>query len=293
MNTLEKKLAPSSALPVYQDKWVQVIGIPVITLFAQYLTYNNIQLNWMLAYELCSDAFKIFLIWQVFLFLLRYLDKRLSWQEHFVLRLVIQVGLSCFVCSLALTFLVWLEYALFRPYPNENFFQFDLVIANIFILFINAVYVGLYFYGAFQSKREKEQENPISASPLEASEVRPQAESYLVKSGKKEFLIPFEEILGIYSEEKETYLVSSEGKLFVLESSLDKVMQQLPHPYFFRANRKFILSRQAVAMFQAETNGKVLASLKPSPKLPDQIMVSKDRAPAFRQWLKENHSSLK
>ncbi|WP_210490155.1 LytR/AlgR family response regulator transcription factor [Rufibacter aurantiacus] len=288
MKPMVSESIPAKPLPVYRDKWIQLVGIPVITLFVQYLTYNYIRLTWMLAYELVSDAAKIWVVWQVFKVLLRKLDQKLPWSRGFLPRLLVQVGISCVVCLAVLTGLVWLDYALVRPYPLEHFFSLDLVLALIFILFINAIYIGLYYYDALQAKPLLA---PTPAPDMPSGPAAP--EVFLVKLGKREVLLPYQEILCVYSEDKETFLLTTAGKLYPLDSSLEKVMTQLTAPLFFRVNRKYILSLQAVAMVQPEDNGKLAVSLKPFPRLPEQLTISRDRAPAFRQWLKAHHSSLK
>jgi hypothetical protein len=42
-----------------------------------------------------------------------------------------------------------------------------------------------------------------------------------------------------------------------------------------------------VESVQAESYGKLAVRLKPHQKLPEQLSISRDKAPAFRQWLKQ------
>ncbi|QHT66536.1 hypothetical protein GXP67_07630 [Rhodocytophaga rosea] len=175
------------ALPVYRDKWIQIIGIPLITVFSYYLTYNNIQFNWWLVYEFCSDVVKIFLVWQVLRFVITRLDRYHPWEHHLVKRLAIQIPLTCIAGLIALTALVFTDYAFIRPYPLEHYFSLDLIIALIFLLLGNAIYVSLYYYDVYlRSITEKQ------ALARQLQEEHTFANEHLVvKMGKRDIVVPF------------------------------------------------------------------------------------------------------
>lgn len=267
---------------VYRDKWARMIGIPLIAAFSHYLTYNNTKLDWILVSEFLSDSFKIALVWQVVRWVVVRLDGVLPWQGNFVKRLLVQYLLTSTVGSAALTALVLSEYNFIRNYPLEHFYDFDLVIANIFILLGNVVYVSLYFYDvALQGQAQRQQlEAKLKEQPV------PEVDYLMVRIGKSEQRVPFASILCAYSEDKETYLLHENLKTYVLDLSLDQLEKQLPGTQFFRANRQFILSPKAMASVAADTNGKLLVQLSTLPKLPEKIGVSRLKAPTFRQWLK-------
>jgi DNA-binding LytR/AlgR family response regulator len=99
-------------------------------------------------------------------------------------------------------------------------------------------------------------------------------------------VIPLEEVLCFYSEEKETYLLHHDGKVYLLDASLDKLEEQLEPQLFFRANRKFILTRKMILTVRPGTYGKVAVGLKPASRLPVEIIISREKAAPFRDWLK-------
>ena len=268
-------------LPVYHDKKIRLIGIPVITAFGYYLTYNNIKLNGWFFYEILSDAFKIFLIWQVVRWCIIRLDLLLPWRQHFTTRLLFQIMITTIGGIATLAALVYLDYTFIRPYQLEHFWSFDIVIALIFLLFVNGIYTGLYFYDSYLvSVSEKlEAERKLNA---EATSLR---EHLVVNVGRKDILVPYPEITCIFSEGKETYLLTSNSKTYLLNSSLDRLEEQLPPSLFFRANRKFILTPNLVQSFTSETHGKLTVQLKPNSKFLEPLSISRDKAPAFRRWL--------
>lgn len=107
--------------PVYRDTWLKIIGIPVITAFACYLTYDHVEFNGWFIYEILSDTLKIFLVWQVVSFIIASLDNIVPWQQHLVKRLLVQMLVTSIGGILALTILVFLDYALIRPYQINHY----------------------------------------------------------------------------------------------------------------------------------------------------------------------------
>lgn len=275
-------IASHRPLPFYRDKWVILLGVPVITAFEYYLTYNNIKLDWLFLYEFISDCLKILVVWLSLRATVIWLDKRYGWDIGLLKRLALQVPLTCLVGCTVLTVLVHLEYWLLRPYPMEHFFSFDLIIAVIFLLLGNLIYISLYYYDCYRlSLADKD----MLAQSLQQVK-KQQLEAYAVRLGKREILIPYTDIYCFYSEEKETYLLTNEQKIYLTDQSLDRLESQLPEHLFFRANRQFIISPDVVSGFGSEAHGKLAAHLKPSPKLPEQIIISRQKAPAFRSWMK-------
>ncbi len=280
----------SNTLPIYRDRWLRALGVPLITAFEYYLTYDNIQFNGLFLYEVLSDGLKILLIWQLLRWIVTQLDEKLPWDKGVSPRLALQIPLTCLAGIALLTGLVHLEYGFIRPYPVKHFFDFDVVIALIFLLLFNVLYVSLYFYDSYRrSKAEKEalaeRLQAIPVPPPIASPPR-KPESVVVRVGHREVIIPLEDVLCFYSEEKETYLLHQDGKIYLMDASLDKLEAQLGPPVFFRANRKFILTRKIIDTVRPDTYGKVAVGLKPAVRLPQQITISRDKAAPFRDWLK-------
>ncbi len=280
----------SPALPTYQDRWLRAIGVPVITAFEYYLTYDDIRFNGLFLYEVLSDALKILLIWQLLRWIVTRLDVRVPWAKGLLPRLAVQLPLTCLAGVALLTGLVHLEYRFIRPYPVAHYFDFDVVIALIFLLLFNVLYVGLYFYDSY---RRSQAGMEALAGQLQAAAVPPpvaapprKPDEVVVRVGAREVVIPLADILCLYSEEKETYLLHQDGKVYLLDASLDKLEAQLGPPVFFRANRKFIVTRRIIETVRPDTYGKLAVGLKPAARLPEQISISRDKAAPFRDWLK-------
>lgn len=114
-------------------------------------------------------------------------------------------------------------------------------------------------------------------------------------SYKRHFLIPCKdkliplaitEIAYIYTEYKMMRIVSFSGKRFNLEGTLDELMSCLDPAQFFRANRQYIVSHQAIVDLTVWFGGKLAVNL--SVETPDRIIVSRARNRDFRNWYMDN-----
>jgi two-component system, LytTR family, response regulator LytT len=71
--------------------------------------------------------------------------------------------------------------------------------------------------------------------------------------------------------------------LVLEERSIDELAEQLDPMLFYRANRQYLINRQAVQTVTHHFNGKLLASLQPAPAEP--VIISRDKASNFKSWL--------
>jgi two-component system LytT family response regulator len=108
-------------------------------------------------------------------------------------------------------------------------------------------------------------------------------ERFLVRKGQQLLSIPNEETAYFYSEGRITFLKTIAGPFYALETSLEDVEQQVDPARFFRASRKYLLERRAIRTVLSDFNGKYRVILKPDAK--EEVIVSRDRAAAFRKWL--------
>ena len=81
--------------------------------------------------------------------------------------------------------------------------------------------------------------------------------------------------------------VDGEGKEFVFSQSLDELAELLNPHDFFRANRQFIVARQAVAEIAVWFGSRL--ALRLSVETPERIVISKARVPEFKRWLTSVH----
>ncbi len=95
--------------------------------------------------------------------------------------------------------------------------------------------------------------------------------------------IPTEDIAHIYTENTITYVVCDDGKRSTTNLSLDELFSNLDHSYFFRANRQFIIAVSAIDKIVKYGNNQLKILVNPNSEV--DIIISKNRAAEFKQWL--------
>lgn len=106
---------------------------------------------------------------------------------------------------------------------------------------------------------------------------------FLVKVGAKINLIKLNEIAYFYSKDKITFAMTNLGRRFPIGRSLENLANELP-PDFFRINRKFIIRMDSIESMRSHTKGRVVIEL--TPPIDIESIVSTDRSPRFKKWLK-------
>lgn len=79
-----------------------------------------------------------------------------------------------------------------------------------------------------------------------------------------------------------TAVMNNNQKLHI-DETMDVIEKRLPVADFFRINRQFIISRNAVIEAQVYFNNRL--SLKHIPPCPETVIVSRERVAFFRNWL--------
>ena len=110
-------------------------------------------------------------------------------------------------------------------------------------------------------------------------------ERYIVRFNDR--IIPLEtsNIAYIYSEEKNNYLVTFDGRTYIIDSSLDLVTEELNPEQFFRISRGCILSMKAIGSIIKQTGGRLRIVAKPEPDF--EMTVSRSRVDDFLTWLEK------
>ncbi len=95
--------------------------------------------------------------------------------------------------------------------------------------------------------------------------------------------IPIEEMAYCYTENTITYVICTDGKRSTTNLSLDELFSQLDESYFFRANRQFIIAISSIDKIVKYGNNQLKILVKPDSDT--SIIISKNRASQFKQWL--------
>ncbi|WP_138993413.1 LytTR family DNA-binding domain-containing protein [Larkinella sp. C7] len=266
-------IAPAQRHP-FRDIRLFLILIPFINVLNYYLTYTHIPSGWRLVATFLIDTLEGYAAWWMIRLLIHRLDRQFPYERSFVQRLIMQ----CTVTSVAgiLVIASTTELVNFlatdKPVPR-TFYTHDIFIFFIWILAINGIYIGAHFYDQFRQ---------ADLTKHEALRIR--QEGFMVRSGRQNVAVPFNEIAGFYVDGEYTMLLTDQQKRYVIDQSLDKLEEELPAEWFFRLNRQYILHRQSLSAFDRMENGKLNVRLKGTPGFPESIQVSRTKAPAFKKW---------
>lgn len=106
---------------------------------------------------------------------------------------------------------------------------------------------------------------------------------FLVKAGSKLLPIEIEQVAYFYRDEEVVQLMTFEGKRYSVNYSLEELENMLDPKAFFRLNRQTIANFHALAEIHSYFKGKLKIELKPT--APHEVIVSQERASAFKEWL--------
>jgi len=106
---------------------------------------------------------------------------------------------------------------------------------------------------------------------------------FSIKVGQHLKLINIDDIECFYSENKGTYLHTSEGRNYLLDTTLEQLEDELEPQIFFRINRKFVVNINAIKDMLSYTNSRLQIKLN-SYKEQD-VIVARERVKEFKDWL--------
>ena len=106
---------------------------------------------------------------------------------------------------------------------------------------------------------------------------------FSVKVGQHLKLINIDDIECFYSENKGTYAHTSEGRNYLLDTTLDQLEDELEPQTFFRINRKFYVNINAIKDMVSYTNSRLQIKLQSYHE--QEVIVARERVKDFKNWL--------
>ncbi|MDT0607967.1 LytTR family DNA-binding domain-containing protein [Croceitalea rosinachiae] len=258
----------------FNDWALCLVLIPLINTINYHLTYSKITWDWYTYTTYFIDTATGFICWWLIRKTIDYLDKKIPYEEALGKRLMIQLISTTLIVQGFIILSTESINFLFGegPIPIE-FYTYNLFIFFIWILVLNGIYIGIYFYVEWKNTkllREKDKEL--------------RQKGFEVLFGKTIKNIDFENISLFYVADGITYLKTNQNRDYSLDISLNQIKLKLPEELFFRINRKFIINRHFILGYKKEINGKLLVNLdKGQIEMQDQI-ISRITAPEFKRW---------
>ena len=131
-------------------------------------------------------------------------------------------------------------------------------------------------------KHEVDYKTLISRFLTEAENVNNYKEHFLVPERDKLVPLAAKDIAYVYIDLKLIKAVTFSGKVYYLNQNLDEMMNQLNPKMFFRANRQYIVSHEAIKDISIWFGNKI--SLNLTIPTEEKIIVSKARVSDFKNW---------
>ena len=119
----------------------------------------------------------------------------------------------------------------------------------------------------------------LLVNPLE----REYKKRFTVKVGQHLKMIPIDAIECFYSENKGTYIHTSENRDYLIDLTLEELEKELEPETFFRVSRKFYVNINAIKDMVSYTNSRLQIKLHTYNE--QEVIVSRERVRDFKDWL--------
>jgi len=107
----------------------------------------------------------------------------------------------------------------------------------------------------------------------------------LVKQGQRMIPVTSNEVAYFFTKEKLNFLLTKDNRRYQVDFTMEELEKTLNPKDFFRANRQFIVNYTAVSKVNQDYNAKLKLNLTPPPL--EEVIISREKAMEFRQWLGE------
>lgn len=106
---------------------------------------------------------------------------------------------------------------------------------------------------------------------------------FTARVGQHLKIINADEVECFYSENKGTYAATSDGRNYLLDTTLENLEDELEPKKFFRVSRKFYVNIEHIKDIISYTNSRLQIKLKRFDE--QEIIVSRERVRDFKLWL--------
>jgi len=108
-------------------------------------------------------------------------------------------------------------------------------------------------------------------------------ERFVVKTGEYIHTINVAETAYFFSQDKATFLQSRDKNRYIIDYTLEQVEQLVDPNQFFRINRKYLVSLEAVKDIITYSNSRLRLILHQTNDM--DVIVSREKVQDFKKWL--------
>ncbi|MCC9044089.1 LytTR family DNA-binding domain-containing protein [Myroides sp. M-43] len=110
-------------------------------------------------------------------------------------------------------------------------------------------------------------------------------ERFVVKVGAQIKIVLRSEIVCFYSENKASYVQTTEGRNYIIDFTLEELEKMLDPQDFYRVNRKFIVSIHSIKDIYAYSNSRLKLNLTNFES--EDLIVSREKVNDFKKWIEK------
>lgn len=284
---------------IYQDKWLRIIGYPVLGFivrhFGEYESVGSLMKQPLYYGDLAWNTLLVALSWEANRRLIVYLDQHYSWVNQRFQRFVIQASAS-FVITVPLVasmIYLWNEILIKRPgnFETGYLLVYDFPLTIVFTVLVHMIYTGMYFHQYYShtieglESRVRELETSVAGVKSSSDLIKPSGyrDLLIVNYGTSSVPVQTNDIAFIYKQNEISFIKTFDGKEYTSSSSLENLEDLLDPVAFFRINRQMLSNIKAIRQFKADATGKLLLEIQPS--FNEEVTVSKKKAVEFKAWI--------
>lgn len=125
--------------------------------------------------------------------------------------------------------------------------------------------------------------NDTPPIPVQALANTKSRERFVVRMASRLKPVTIDEIAYFYADNRLNFLTTWQGQKFVINYSMDVLINQLPQNDFYRISRSFIVSYKSIEVIQVQERNRLKLLLTPPFK--NEVFVSRDKVADFRLWI--------
>lgn len=139
----------------------------------------------------------------------------------------------------------------------------------------------------FKSQQPKQEVQQFDFEQIKQMLANPSQKTYktryTVKIGQHLKVISTDDIECFYSENKGTYIHTSDNRDYLIDPILEVVEAELNPKEYFRVSRKFLIPLKSIKEIQIYSNSRLKVILQTYKA--DEIIVSREKVQLFKNWL--------
>lgn len=113
---------------------------------------------------------------------------------------------------------------------------------------------------------------------------------FLVRQQDQLIPVQQKQISYFYYSNRMVCLTQKDGKQFLVNYTMEELEKLLDPNIFFHVNRQYIISISSLNKIHTHFNG--MLKLELQPKTEDEVMVSRDKAKVFKEWIEESANNM-